>query len=255
MTDDGPRDRVFLVTGSGHGLGAALAEGAARAGAKVALNCRSNVKGAMTLAGELKKSGADVRAFRADVTEVGQVKGLVEDVQRAFGRIDVLVNTVGVFEWKPVGEMAPAEWREVMASNLDSVFLMCRQVLPIMREQHWGRIVNFGAVGAERTLAHPRVAAYCGAKSAVVAFSKGLALEEARCGITVNVVCPGVLEYDGAAPERAAALASNGRLGDRVPVGRGARPEDVIRAVLFFASPAADFVTGQVLAVSGGAQI
>jgi NAD(P)-dependent dehydrogenase (short-subunit alcohol dehydrogenase family) len=118
-----------------------------------------------------------------------------------------------------------------------------------MRGSHWGRIVNLGAVGAERTLGQPRVAAFLAAKAAVIAFSKALALEEARFGITVNVVSPGVLVPDGSSHTDAADLA------ERVPVGRAGGPEDVVRAVLFFSSPAAGFLTGQVLAVAGGWQL
>jgi 3-oxoacyl-[acyl-carrier protein] reductase len=131
---------------------------------------------------------------------------------------------------------------------------MSRLVLPSMREHRFGRIVNFGEVGAGRTAAHPRVAAWAAAKAGVIAFSKALALEESCYGITVNVVCPGLLE---STDKRSSSLGNvgNGGLADRVPVGRGARPEDVVRAVLFFASPAADFVTGQVLAVAGGASL
>jgi NAD(P)-dependent dehydrogenase (short-subunit alcohol dehydrogenase family) len=156
---------------------------------------------------------------------------------------------VGRFAWKPVADTEPDEWRAVIASNLDSVFQMCRLVLPHMRKRHWGRIVNLGSVGAEHTLGEPQVAAYSAAKAAVVALSKSLALEEARCGITVNVVSPGILQEDGHGKAAAEAL------GDRVPVGHAGRIEDVVRAVLFFCSPAADYVTGQVLAVAGGARL
>jgi 3-oxoacyl-[acyl-carrier protein] reductase len=172
----------------------------------------------------------------------------VAETLRVFGRIDVLVNAVGVFAWKPVADTSPEEWRALMASNLDSVYHMSRLVLPAMRHHHWGRIVNLGAVGAERTDAQPKVAAYSAAKAAVVAFSKALALEEARAGITVNVVSPGVLA-DG---DDGRAVVENAYAEDRIPVGRSGGPEDLVRAVLFFCSPAADFLTGQVLAVAGG---
>ena len=248
------KGKVFLVTGSGRGLGAELAKAASREGARVVLNCRNDTKRAEALAGELCKSGTEATAFKADVTEPAAARLLVEEALKAFGRVDVLVNTVGAFEWKAVAETEPEEWRAVMASNLDSAFLMARLVLPSMREHRFGRIVNFGEVGAERTAAHAKVAAWTAAKAGVIALSKALALEEARYGITVNVVCPGMLE-DGAARGRRAALHPNGGLGDRVPVGRSGRAADVVRAVLFFASPAADFVTGQVLAVAGGASL
>jgi 3-oxoacyl-[acyl-carrier protein] reductase len=243
---DGLRGRVVLVTGSGCGLGAWIARAAARRQARVVINCRRDERRAEALGAELQRTGGEALVCRADVTAFGEAQALVEEVLRAFGRIDVLVNTVGVFGWKPVADLDPAEWRAMMASNLDSVYHMSRLVIPHMRRNHFGRIVNLGAVGAERTVGHPKVSAYSAAKAAVIAFSKALALEEARCGITVNVVSPGVLA-DG--EESAHAVDHSA---DRIPVGRPGAPDDVVRAVLFFCSPAADFLTGQVVAVAGG---
>jgi NAD(P)-dependent dehydrogenase (short-subunit alcohol dehydrogenase family) len=244
------RGKVVLITGSGRGLGATLARACADRRARVVINCRSNEKAADALAVDVQKAGGEVLVCRADVTRWDEARGLVDETLRAFGRIDVLVNSVGAFSWKPLTDLDPDEWRMVMASNIDSVYHMCRLVLPHMRKSHWGRIVNLGAVGAERAMGQPKVSAYSAAKAAVIAFSRALALEEARCGITVNVIAPGVLLDDGArvVPSDAA----GGLLGDRVPVGRAGSPEDVVRAVLFFVSPAADFLTGQVLAVAGG---
>jgi 3-oxoacyl-[acyl-carrier protein] reductase len=242
---DALRGKVVLVTGSSRGLGAALVRAAAERRARVVINCRNNRREAESLGEEVQRSGGEALVCRADVSEYQQAAGLVEETLKAFGRVDILVNTVGGFAWKPVAEMDPSEWRTMMASNLDSVYHMCRLALPAMRRNRWGRIVNMGAVGAERTCGHPKVSAYSAAKAAVIAFSKALALEEARCGITVNVVCPGVLG-DGADGGNGGAEA------DRVPAGRVGTPDDVVRAVLFFASPAADFLTGQVLAVAGG---
>jgi 3-oxoacyl-[acyl-carrier protein] reductase len=242
------RGRVVLVTGSGCGLGAALALAAAERKARVVVNCRTNSRRADQLGQEIQKRGGEALVCRADVTDYAQAGALVAETLRAFGRLDVLVNAVGAFAWKPVADTAPEEWRALMASNLDSVYHMSRLVLPAMRQNHWGRIVNLGAVGAERTDAQPKVAAYAAAKAAVVAFSKALALEEARSGITVNVVSPGVLA-DG---DDGRAVVENAYAEDRIPVGRSGGPEDLVRAVLFFCSPAADFVTGQALAVAGG---
>ena len=247
--DESLRGRVVLITGSGHGLGAALARAAGLRGARVVVNCRLNSKGAEAVAAEIRKGGGEALAYKADVTLPEEARTFVDEVVKSWGRVDVLVNTVGRFAWKPVADTEPDEWRAVIASNLDSVFQMCRLVLPHMRKRHWGRIVNLGSVGAEHTLGEPQVAAYSAAKAAVVALSKSLALEEARCGITVNVVSPGILQEDGHGKAAAAAL------GDRVPVGHAGRMEDVVRAVLFFCSPAADYVTGQVLAVAGGARL
>src|SRR5260221_6599231 len=237
--------RTVLVTGSGRGLGAAIARAAGKAGARVALNCQNDLRGAECLAAEIKAAGGQAVVCRADVTDHVQARQLVEEAVRGFGPVDVLVNAVGAFAWKPLADVEPAEWRAVFASNLDSVYNLCRLVLPHMRRQHFCRIVNLGAVGAENTGGQPQRAVYAAAKAGVIAFSRSLALEEARCGITGNVVSPRLLDDDGDGP---------GALLDRVPVGHGGRLEDVVRAVLFFASPAADFVTGQVLAVAGGAR-
>jgi 3-oxoacyl-[acyl-carrier protein] reductase len=129
---------------------------------------------------------------------------------------------------------------------------MCRLVVPHMRERRFGRIVNLAAVGAAGTQGEPQMTAYGAAKAGVVALSRALALEEARCGITVNVVSPGLLRDESGDKVAAAADAM---LGDRVPVGHAGDADDVVRAVLFFASPAADFVTGQVVEVAGGARL
>jgi 3-oxoacyl-[acyl-carrier protein] reductase len=242
------RGKVVLVTGSGRGLGAAVARAAAARGSRVVLNCRSNPTAAEGLAQEIARSGSEALVCMGDVSEYEAAKHVVEETLRVFGRVDVLINTVGSFAWKPVAEMEPAEWRRLMASNVDSVYHMCRLALPSMRRSHWGRIVNLGAVGAEQTVAQSKVSAYSAAKAAVVAFSKALALEEARCGITVNVVSPGAfLENgdEGRAPEAA-------HLEARVPVGRTGEAEDLVRAILFFTTPAAGFLTGQVLSVAGG---
>ncbi len=245
---EGLKGKVVLVTGSACGLGAALIRAAALRRARVVINCRNNQRRADALGQEIQKHGGEALVCRADVTDYDQARGLVEETVKAFGRVDVLVNAVGVFAWKPVADTGPDEWRALMASNLDSVYQMSRLVLPSMRKNHWGRIVSLGAVGAERSEGQPKVAAYSAAKAAVVAFSKALALEEARSGITVNVVSPGVLA-DG---DDGSAGVETAYAEDRIPVGRSGGPDDLVRSVFFFCSPAADFLTGQVLAVAGG---
>lgn len=242
------KGRVVLVTGSGRGLGASVARAAACRGARVVINCRSDMTAAHALGDEIGRGGGEALVACGDVSEYEGARHVVEESLRAFRRVDVLINTVGAFTWKPVAEMEPAEWRHVMASNVDSVYHMCRLALPSMRGQHWGRIVNLATVGAEQTLAQSKVSAYSAAKAAVVAFSKALALEEARCGITVNVVSPGAFLEDGPAGRAPQAA----HLEARVPVGRTGEAEDLVRAILFFTSPAAGFLTGQVLSVAGG---
>jgi 3-oxoacyl-[acyl-carrier protein] reductase len=251
MNDDGLRGRVFLVTGSGRGLGAALARAAGAERARVVVNCRKDVKAAEAVAADIGRAGGEAVALRGDVSTFAEARSLVEQAVARWGRIDVLVNTVGAFNWNPLVEVAPVEWRRVLATNLDSVFHMCHLVVPHMRERRFGRIVNFGAVGAAATQGEPQMAAYSAAKAGVVALSRALALEEARCGITVNVVSPGMLKDESGSK---AAEAADAMLGERVPVGHAGSAQDVIRAVLFFASPSADFVTGQVVEVAGGSR-
>ena len=222
------RGKVVLITGSGRGLGAAVARAAAARGGRVVLNCRSNQKAVDGLGDEIARAGGEALVCRGNVSDYEEARQVVDLALRAFGRVDVLINTVGSFTWKPVAEMEPAEWRSVIASNLDSVYHMCRLTLPTMRRNHWGRIVNLGAVGAEQTVAQSKVSAYSAAKAAVVAFSKALALEEARCGITVNVVSPGAFVENGDEGGRAPVAA---HLEDRVPVGRTGAVEDLVRAI------------------------
>ncbi len=219
--------------------------------AKVVVNCQQDLKAAETVAGAVRKAGGEAIAYRADVTDFEQARGLIDHTTKTWGGVDILVNTVGSLNWKSFSDLEPAEWRRVIASNLDSVFHTCQLVLPHMREKRFGRIVNFAAVGAESTLGEPQMAAYSAAKAGVVALSKALSLEEARYGITVNVVSPGLLRDETGNKD---AKAADEMLGDRVPVGHAGRSADVVRAVLFFVSPAAEFVTGQVLEVAGGAR-
>jgi NAD(P)-dependent dehydrogenase (short-subunit alcohol dehydrogenase family) len=251
MTENGLKGRVVVVTGSGRGLGAAVAKAAGGEKARVVVNCQQDLKAAEAVATAVRKAGGEALAYRADVTDLEQAQGLIDHVGKTWGGVDILVNTVGSLNWKSFSDLEPAEWRRVIASNLDSVFHTCRLVLPHMREKRFGRIVNFAAVGAESTLGEPQMAAYSAAKAGVVAFSKALALEEARRGITVNVVSPGLLQDETGNKD---AKAADQMLGDRVPVGHAGRSADVVRAVLFFVTPAAEFVTGQVLEVAGGAR-
>jgi 3-oxoacyl-[acyl-carrier protein] reductase len=177
MKDDGLRGRVFLVTGSGRGLGAAIARAAAAEGARVVLNCRRDAARVEALARELEAAGGEALAVRADVCLFDEARQLVERTLARWRRLDVVVNTVGGLHWSALVDLDPAEWRRLVSSNLDSVFHMCRLAVPRMREQRFGRIVNLAAVGAASAQGEPQMAAYAAAKAAVVALSRALALE------------------------------------------------------------------------------
>ena len=241
------RNRVALVTGASRGIGKEIALALGRAGLRVALAFRTNKLGAQKVVSDLRALGAEGLALATDVTDPARVRDLVDAVIKQFGRLDVLVNNVGGFEWKPVIESTVEAWTAVIASNLYSVFYTTKAALPLMRRQSWGRIINLGAVGAERAFGQAKISAYSAAKAGLVAFTRSVALEEARYGITANVVNPPVID------EKELSLEEAQRLTDaRFPVGRPATGRDVSEAVRFFASEEAAFITGQVLNVSGG---
>jgi NAD(P)-dependent dehydrogenase (short-subunit alcohol dehydrogenase family) len=219
----------------------------ARAGTRVAIAYRRDKAAAQRALTTLRSAGVEAEALATDVTDPARVQELLQKVLERWRRLDILVNNVGDFQWRPVLESSPEDWRGIMASNLYSVFYTSKSALPAMRAQRWGRIINLGAVGAERAFGQAKISAYAAAKSAVVAFSRSLALEEARHGITVNVVNPPIMD------ERELSLEEAERMVDaRFPAGRPATAQDVAEAVRFFASEEASFITGQVLNVSGG---
>ena len=240
-------ERVALVTGGSRGIGKGIALGLAREGVRIAISYRSNKAAAQNALRQLQESGGECFAVEADAGDPAKVQFLVDKVVERFGRLDILVNNVGEFNWKPVAETSVEEWKNVIASNLFSVFYASKAVLPPMRRHHWGRIINLGALGAERSFGQGTISAYAAAKAAVVSFSRSLAIEEAKHGITVNVINPSNID------ERELTADEARRMHDsRSPIGRPPSAEDVATAVKFFASDGADFITGQALNVSGG---
>jgi NAD(P)-dependent dehydrogenase (short-subunit alcohol dehydrogenase family) len=241
------RNRVALVTGASRGIGKEIALTLGRAGMLVAVTYRTNKLAAQKVVAELRALGIEGLALTTEITDPARVKAMIEAVIKHFGRLDVLVNNVGDFDWKPVAESSVEQWSAVIASNLFSAFYATKFVLPTMRRQHWGRIINMGSVGAERAFGQAKISAYSAAKAGIVAFTRSVALEEARNGITANVVNPPVID------DKELSLEEAQRLTDaRFPVGRPATGRDVGEAVKYFASEEAAFVTGQVLNVSGG---
>lgn len=240
-------NRVALITGAGRGLGKGIALSLGAARMRIALCYRGNRAAAQKTANEVRARGAEVLVLQADVTVLHQVEKLVAGTIQHYGRIDALINNVGEFGWKPVIDSTVEEWERVLASNLYSVFYVSRQVLPTMRKQRWGRIINLGAVGADRAFGQAKISAYAAAKAAAASFTRSLAIEEASHGITVNMVNPATVDDQELTREEA------GRLRDsRFPVGRPPSAEDVAEAIKFFLSDEAGYATGQVISVSGG---
>jgi 3-oxoacyl-[acyl-carrier protein] reductase len=241
------RNRVEVVTGGTRGIGRGIALGLAREGARIALVYRANKASAQMALRQLQAEGADCVAVETNIADPGRAEQLIKTVADRYGRVDILVNNVGDFRWGTLAESSVEEWTSIFDSNVTTVFYMCRAALPMMRKGRWGRIINMGAVGAERAFGQAKISAYAAAKAAVVAMSRSLALEEAKNGITVNVVNPSSIDEKDLTLEEARKLKDA-----RYPIGRPPTVDDVAAAVSFFASEEAEYVTGQVVNVSGG---
>ena len=240
-------DRAALVTGGSRRMGKVIALALARAGADVAVTYRTHEREALAVCAAVEKLGRRSLALRGDLTRPADCRRVVAAAARRFGHLDILVNNVGEWIVKPVRETRLGEWREVLDSNLTATYLCSQAALPHMQKRGWGRIINLGAAGAYRAHGTARMAAFYAAKAGVVAFSKSLAREVGRYGITVNVVSPGVIED----PERPVAEARR-RKDKETATGRPGTGADVAAAVLFLASDEAEFITGDVLGVTGG---
>jgi 2-hydroxycyclohexanecarboxyl-CoA dehydrogenase len=244
--------KIALVAGGGGGIGRAVALALAHEGTKTAV--ADIVKdNAEKVSGEVKALGVEAMACQVDLTQKADVNCMVNDVLERFGGIDILVNCQGWDRLEPFVESEEETWEKLLAINFKSVLYTTRAILPGMISRGGGKIVNIssdaGRVGSSWE------AVYAGAKGAVIAFSKTVAREVARYKINVNVVCPGLTETPllqavrGQSEQTAKIIEA---VTKATPFRRPARPEEIAEAVLFFATPAADFITGQTLSVSGG---
>ena len=240
--------KTALVTGGGSGLGFAMARGLAEAGARVVINGRGASK-LVAAASTLKNDGLQVETAVFDVTDSAAVNAGIADVITRFERIDILVNNAGVQHRAPIEEFSDADWRRVLATNLDAPFFLARAVIPAMKTRKSGKIINIGSLMS--SLARPTTVPYQASKGGIAMLTRGLAVELAPHGIQCNAIAPGFF-----ATELNAALISNPEFSAwvtrRTPAGRWAKPEELAGAAVFLASSAADFVTGQVLYVDGG---
>lgn len=240
------------MTGGAGGIGQAIVRALAAGGRPVAIG-DLDADAAKALAEELREQGAIAMPVALDVTDAGSVTAAVETVVSELGTISILVNNAGWDELKPFLETDEALWRKVIEINFTGALRLASAALPGMARQGWGRLVNVssdaGRVGSSGE------AVYAGAKGALIAFTKSVARELARDGVTANAVCPGPTDTPllnglaAATPDAEKVLAAMARA---VPMKRVGRPEDVAAAVAFLASEQAGYVTGQTLSVSGG---
>jgi acetoacetyl-CoA reductase len=232
--------RTALVTGGARGIGRAICLRLKADGCRViALDAEA--------APGVGATGGDVPLMTCDVRDFDACTRAVEAVTAAYGPVDILVNNAGVIRDAMLHKMTLAQWRDVMSVDLDALFNMTRQVIGGMRDRGFGRIVNISSVNGQK--GQIGQTNYCAAKAGVLGFTKALALESARRGVTVNAVAPGFTDTAMVASVPKDILA---KILEGVPVGRLAVPEEIARCVSFLASEDAGFITGGVLSVNGG---
>jgi 3-oxoacyl-[acyl-carrier protein] reductase len=239
--------RAALVTGGSRGIGRAVALAFARAGADVAVGYFRSAQAAEAVAGAAAACSVRAFALQADVADPAQAATLVEAALNRFGRLDILVNNAGIASSKLLLDTSPEEWNRMLAVHLTGAYACTRAALPAMIRQGGGRVINitsiWGQVGA--ALEVP----YSTAKAGLIGFTRALAKEVGRAGITVNAIAPGAIATDMLGEYTAEELANLTRT---IPLGTIGRPEHVAAAALYLASPQAAYVTGQVLGVGGG---
>lgn len=245
-------NKVAVVTGAARGIGKGISEKLAKCGAKVVIADLLDDE-AQATAAAIQESGGKAMAVQTDITDPASVAAMVEKVKAKFGPVDILVNNAGWDRMKPFLKTTPEFWDKVININFKGVLNTVYAIAPGMVEQNSGKIINIASDAAR--VGSMGESVYSGTKGAVISFSKTLARELARNKINVNVICPGPtptpLLDDMKAEDAFAGKVLSGM--DRIiPLKRMGAPEDIANAVAFFASKEADFITGQVLSVSGG---
>jgi 3-oxoacyl-[acyl-carrier protein] reductase len=241
------KDRVAIVTGAGQGIGMALALGLSREGAKVVI-ADIHQDNAVAVKDEICAAGAMAVAIATDVSDEMSVEAVVEQCIEEFGKIDILINNAGIFPVSSVENMQEEEWDRVIGTNLVGAFLSSKAVASKLIEQESGRIISISsgrAFQGAKNAAH-----YASSKAGIIGFSKALALELAPRRITVNVICPGIT--DTAQPRAHQSEEQIYAQAQKIPLGRIGQPEDLVGTVVFLASDAAAFITGQTIIVNGG---
>lgn len=245
------KGKVALITGSATGLGKMTSLSLARQGCHIAVNYVNSQAQAESLCREIQKFGVSSISVQADITDEQQLYSLVDTTEQQLGTVDILVNNAGpyIHERRLFADYSRDEIVRLVNGNLTGVMLLDHRVLPAMREKKWGRIIHFGFGHAVEARAWPHRAVYAAAKVGLVSFTKTLAIEEAPHGITVNMVCPG--DIRGANKEKTIEEVTGVDDG-LTPRGRSGSGEDVARVIEFLCQDRSDFITGNMINVSGG---
>ena len=243
-------NEVVWVTGSSTGIGRAIALGFAEEGCHVVVHYNSSEDKAQEVADRVGELGGEALLVKGDVSDSGDVRRMTGEIEDRYGRVDVLVNNAGsLIERRTLEEMTEDLWDRVMAVNLKSVYLCSQAVLPLMKRQGKGRIINVTSVAA-RNGGGPGSAAYATAKGGVSTLTRAMAKELVADGVLVNGIAPGVI----ATPfhERFTSPEVRDKITQGIPLGREGTPEEAAGAVLFLASSAADYLVGEIIEINGG---
>jgi 3-oxoacyl-[acyl-carrier protein] reductase len=239
-------DKVAVVTGASQGLGKAVALALGFNGATVVCLARNAEKLKDTVA-EIEAAGGKAEAVSCDVTDRAAATSAIEGAAERHGKLDILVNNAGITRDKLLRGMTDEMWDDVIATNLTSCFVCCRAAATIMRRAKSGRIINMSSISG--IMGNAGQTNYSASKAGMIGFTRSLSQELASRGVTVNAVAPGFIESDMTKELGEVVMAE---VAKRIPAKRVGQPEDVAAAVLFLASPAASYITGQTLVVDGG---
>lgn len=238
--------RVALVTGGTRGIGASISRALKAAGYKVAANYGGNDEAANKF-----KAETGIPVFKWDVSSFEACAAGIKQVEAELGPVEVLVNNAGITRDATLHRMKPEQWTAVINTNLNSLFNMCRNVIEGMRERKFGRIVNISSINGQK--GQIGQTNYSAAKAGEIGFTKALAQESAKAGITVNAICPGYINTEMVQAVPKEVLEKS--ILPQIPIGRLGEPEEIARCVVFLAADAAGLITGSTLTVNGGQYI
>ncbi len=240
------KDKVVIVTGGSRGIGATIAKELGKQGANVVINYNVSADAAEQVVEEINLAGGTAIACKADVANLDDAKYLIEKTKSQFGRVDILVNNAGITRDRSFRKLSEQEWNEVINVNLNSIYHTTSAVINTMLDQKFGRIINISSIiGQSGAFGQTN---YSASKAGMIGFTKSLALETAKNGVTVNAICPGYIET-----EMSAAIPENilETIVNKIPMKRLGQPSEIAEAVIFLAN--SNYITGQCLNVNGGA--